>query len=149
MQKKVVRHLNEQTIQKIVTESVKKILKEMDMNGMDQMQEGDDMEEGWLKDKWNQTKSAASSLRGLGSNGVKQTVNNMKSNWTNQGELNGLSGLRQQLEKFVDDGQINPQTTVAQLIGGKYNNNKFGKLTGKENSRKSQISKRGGKSYEE
>jgi hypothetical protein len=52
--------------------------------------------------------------------------------------------LKQQLEQYIDAGQLNPQMTIAQLVGGKYNGNKFGRLTGQMGNMRSQISKRGG-----
>ena len=70
-----------------------------------------------------------------------------KKNWNTQGELNGLNNLAQQLSLFVDAGQINPQMTIAQLIGGKYNNGKFGRMSGMAANRRGQISRRGGTAY--
>lgn len=139
MEKNIVR-LNEEQIQQIVTESVKRILAEVNFNE-------ENMEEGWLGDKWKQAKSAASSAKGLATNGITNTFKNMKSNWNTQGELNGLNDLRQKLEQFIDNGQLNPQMTIAQLVGGKYNSNKFGRLSGMQANRRSQISKKSGSSY--
>ena len=34
--------------------------------------------------------------------------------------------------------------TIAQLVGGKYNGNKFGRMSGMIGNRQSQISRRGG-----
>ena len=56
---------------------------------------------------------------------------------------NDDSGLKQML----DARQISPDTTVAQLVGGKYNNNKFGTMTGMEANRRNQIKRRGGNAY--
>ncbi|MBQ0016249.1 MAG: hypothetical protein KBT04_04635 [Bacteroidales bacterium] len=53
------------------------------------------------------------------------------------------------MSQFIDDGQIDPNMTVAELVGGKYRNGKMGSLTARINNRKSQISGRGGKSYQE
>lgn len=71
--------------------------------------------------------------------GISGRWNNAKKNYQLQGEYDNFSSLIQALSKFIDDGQIDPQTTVAQLVGGKYNNNKFGKMTGKMNNRMSQM----------
>ena len=76
--------------------------------------------------------------------GLKQKFNNAKQNWNTQGQLNGLNNLKQQLEQFIDSGQLNPQMTIAQLVGGKYNGNKFGRMSGMIGNRQSQISRRGG-----
>ena len=51
--------------------------------------------------------------------------------------------------QLIDARQISPQTTVAQLVGGKINNNRFGTLSGIEANRRGQISRRGGNAYEE
>ena len=48
---------------------------------------------------------------------------------------------------MLDARQISPDTTVAQLVGGKYNNNKFGTMTGMEANRRNQIKRRGGNAY--
>ena len=48
---------------------------------------------------------------------------------------------------MLDARQISPQTTVAQLVGGKYNNNKFGTMTGMAANHRGQISRRGGTAY--
>ena len=76
--------------------------------------------------------------------GLKDRFNAAKKNWGTQGELNDLSNLRQQLEQYVETGQLNPQMTIAQLVGGKYNGNKFGRMSGMIGNRQSQISRRGG-----
>jgi hypothetical protein len=64
-----------------------------------------------------------------------------------QGELNGLNNLSQQLSQFVGNGQLNPQMTIAQFIGGKYNDGKFGRMSGMAANRMGQISRRGGTAY--
>lgn len=125
--------LTEQDLHFLVENAVKIYLKE---NGED---------EGWLGDKWNQTKTAANTMfQGNSNMGLKDRFNNAKKNWGTQGQLNGLNSLKQQLEQFIDSGQLNPNMTIAQLVGGKYNNNKFGRMTGMIGNRQSQINKRGG-----
>ena len=108
-----------------------------------------ELEEGWLGDKWNQTKSAAKTM--FNNSKEQQPLSdrwkNAKKNWNSQGELNDLQNLKDQLSKYLEAGQIDPQTTIAQLVGGKFNNNKFGKLTGQIANRKAQISNRGGSAY--
>ena len=108
-----------------------------------------ELEEGWLGDKWNQTKSAVKTFTNSdkGNDTLSDRWKNTKKNWDSQGELNDFQNLRNQLSIYLDAGQIDPQTTVAQLVGGKYNNNKFGKLTGQIANRKAQISNRDGKAY--
>ena len=132
MNKKPIK-LTEQDLHFLVENTVQAYLTE---NGMD---------EGWFGDKWNQTKTAANTMfqenKGAG---LKQKFNNAKQNWNTQGQLNGLNNLKQQLEQFIDSEQLNPQMTIAQLVGGKYNGNKFGRMSGMIGNRKSQISRRGG-----
>ena len=129
--------LTEGDLHRIIRECVNDVLTE------------DEMEEGWLGDKWNQTKSAVKTFasNNNGESTLSDRWTRAKKNWNSQGELNGLQSLRNQLSQYLDAGQIAPETTVAQLVGGKYNNNKFGKLTGQIANRKSQISNRGGSAY--
>ena len=84
--------------------------------------------EGWFGDKWKQAKTYANTAFQNGGEegvGLKDRFNAAKKNWKTQGELN-------------------PQMTIAQLIGGKLNNNKFGNLSAKMANRQGQISRRGG-----
>lgn len=129
--------INEQELNKIIEESIKKCLNESDI------------EEGFLGDKWKQVKSAGKTALQGGSISMKDRFSNAKKNYNSQGELNNLNNLIQNLSAFVDNGQIDPQTTVAQLIGGKYNKGKFGKMSAMRANRMSQINKRGGQTYEE
>ena len=76
-----------------------------------------------------------------------QRLQNARKNWNTQGDLNGITNLQQQLTQMLDAHQTNPQTTVAQLVGGKYNNNRFGTMTGMAANRRGQIKKRGGSAY--
>ena len=104
-------------------------------------------DEGWFGDKLNQAKSAAGTMFNKEGRNFGQRINNAKKNWSAQGELNNIGNLRKQLEDLVDNRGIDPNTTIAQLIGGKYNNNKFGTMSGMMNNRKSNIQRRGGNAY--
>ena len=136
MNKKVIK-LTESDLHRLIMESVEAALNE------------NEMEEGWLGDKWNQTKSAVGTAFGKGGGDFSQRFQNAKKNWNTQGNLNGINNLRQQLTQLLDARQISPETTVGQLVGGKYNNNKFGTMTGMAANRRGQISRRGGTAYEE
>lgn len=126
--------LTEQDLHMLVEDAVRTYL----------VNEGE-IEEGWFGDKWNQAKTAANTMfQGNQGAGLRQKFNNARQNWNTQGQLNGLNNLKQQLEQFIDSGQLNPQMTIAQLVGGKYNGNKFGRMSGMIGNRQSQISKRGG-----
>lgn len=130
--------LTESQLHDIIRESVYNVLNE------------NEVEEGWFGDKWNQVKSAyntATQNGGEDGMSMRDRFSAAKKNWNTQGELNGLNNLAQQLSQFVDAGQINPQMTIAQLIGGKYNNGKFGRMSGMTANRRGQISRRGGTAY--
>ena len=105
-------------------------------------------ENGMDEGLWNQLKTGANTMFQKNTSGqpmgIKNRFQRAKSNFQTQGNLDNLSSLKQQLEQYIDSGQLNPQMTIAQLVGGKYNNNKFGRLTGQMGNMKSQISRRGG-----
>lgn len=136
MNKKTIR-LTEADLHNLVMEAVEKVVMETE----------DELEEGWLGDKWNQVKSAATTFGQSGDVGLKNRFKTAKANWKSQGELNNINNLIQSLSEFVDAGELNPNMTIAQLIGGKYNGNKFGRMTGMSANRRSQITKRGGSHY--
>lgn len=136
MNKKTIR-LTEADLHNLVMEAVEQVVMETE----------DELEEGWLGDKWNQVKSAATTFGQSGDVGLKNRFKTAKANWKSQGELNDINNLIQSLSEFVDAGELNPNMTIAQLIGGKYNGNKFGRMTGMSANRRSQITKRGGSHY--
>ena len=120
--------LTESELHYIVNEAVNTILQE-------------EMEEG----TWNNLKTGAKTFFNNGGEvkGLKDRWNKAKANYKTQGELDDMSGLIQQLSQLLDARKINPQTTVVQLVGGKYNNNKFGTMSGMMNNRKAQLRSRG------
>jgi hypothetical protein len=136
MNKKTIR-LTEADLHNLVMEAVEQVVMETE----------DELEEGWLGDKWNQAKSAATTFGQSGEVGLKDRFKTAQANWKSQGELNNINNLIQSLSAFVDAGKLNPNMTIAQLIGGKYNGNKFGRMTGMSANLRSQISKRGGSHY--
>lgn len=133
--------LNEQDLMALVNESVKRVINEAIQNG--------ELDEGWFGDKWNQIKTGANTLAQGGDMSLKDRFGAAKKNWTSQGELNKINNLSAELSKFVEAGQLNPNMTIAQLIGGKINGNKFGRMSAMAANRRSQISKRGGQANEE
>ena len=127
--------LTESELQNIIEESVRRVIAE-------------NMEdENWFGDKLKQGKSAVGTALNGNVGSFKQRLTNARKNWKAQGELNDINNLIQQLSQFVDARQISPQTTVAQLIGGKYNNNRYGRMTSVAGNRQSQIAGRGGTAY--
>lgn len=137
--------LSEEQLRNIVAESVKRTLKEYMEPQEEQMNE-EDMDEGWFQDKWNQAKTAANTFTQKSDNnmGLKDRFQKAKANWNTQGELNSLNNLKQMLMQLIDDKEIDPNITIAQLVGGAYNKGKFGKMTGMIANRQGQIANRGG-----
>lgn len=128
--------LTESQLNDLIRESVYNVLNE------------EDMEEGWLSNKYKQGKQALkTAFQDSDEMTIRDRWNNAKKNWSNQGELNNLNDLIQSISEFVDNGEIDPQTTIAQLIGGKYNHGRFGRLTGKAANRRNQIARLGGTAY--
>lgn len=98
-----------------------------------------------LWDKWNSLKTAAKTFasKNNSNTGLSGRFSNAKKNYNLQGQYDELNRLVQQLSKFIDAGQIDPNTTIAKLIGGKYNGNKFGNMTGKMSYQMQQMHKNG------
>lgn len=134
MNKKTIR-LTEADLHNLVMEAVEQVI-----------MENEELEEGWLGDKWNQVKSAGRTMFDR-EGSLKDKFQGAKANWKSQGELNDINNLKQALSDFVDAGQLSPNMTIAQLIGGKYNGNKFGRMTAMAANRKGQINRRGGTAY--
>ena len=128
--------LTESQLNDLIRESVYNVLNE------------EDMEEGWLNNKYKQGKQALkTAFQNSDNMSIRDRWNNAKKNWSNQGELNNLNDLIQSISEFVDNGEIDPQTTIAQLIGGKYNHGRFGRMTGRAANRRNQIARLGGTAY--
>ena len=128
--------LTESQLNDLIRESVYNVLNE------------EDMAEGWLSNKFKQGKQALkTAFQDSDEMSIRDRWNNAKKNWSNQGELNNLNDLIQSISEFVDNGEIDPQTTIAQLIGGKYNHGRFGRMTGKAANRRNQIARLGGTAY--
>ena len=128
--------LTESQLNDLIRESVYNVLNE------------EDMEEGWLSNKFKQGKQALKTAFQDGDEmSIRDRFRNARRNWSNQGELNNLNDLIQSISEFVDNGEIDPQTTIAQLIGGKYNHGRFGRMRGKAANRRNQIARLGGTAY--
>ena len=134
--------LNETQLKNVVEKSVAKIIKEMFSEEPinDDMAEGceeGDMDEGFFNNLKTGAKTFFKNSGGLG-----DKWNAAKKNFSMQGEYDQLSSLKQQLSDLIDKHMINPNTTVAQLVGGKYNGNKFGTMTGMIGNRQAQMNRR-------
>ena len=127
--------LKESELQNIIEESVRRVIAE-------------NMEDEFnLRGKYNQVQSAGHTLFNKESGDWKERLKKARKNWTSQGELNDINSLIQQLTQLIDARKIDPQITVGQLVGGKYNNNRFGKMTAIAANRRGQILGRGGTAY--
>lgn len=128
--------LTESQLNDIIRESVYNVLNE------------EDMEEGWLSNKFKQGKQALkTAFQDNDDMSISDRFRNARRNWANQGDLNKINDLIQQVSEFVDNGEIDPQITVAQLIGGKYNHGRFGRMTGRVANKRNQIARLGGTAY--
>ena len=78
---------------------------------------------------------------------LKGRFNNARNGWQAQGDLNYYNNLIASLSQLVDSRKINPNMTIAQFIGGKYANGRYGTLTGIADNRASKIKQLGGKAY--
>lgn len=128
-----------QTI-RLTEEQLKQIIKDTINEAM--------TDESWFGNKVKQGKAAFATFKN-NSGSLRDKFNTAKKNWSSQSELNDLGNLRQQLEDLIDKKGISPDTTIAELIGGKYRKGRRGTLSGMIDNRKGQITKRGGTFYEE
>ncbi len=140
--------LTENQFRAIIEESVKNIIREMqEGEDVESLEGGEELEEGWLGDKFNQMKTAAGTLMQSSGDkklGIADRFKAAAKNWGTQGELNDLNTLRTMLSDLLDKRKISPNTTVGALVGGKYNNGKFGTMSAMAANRKGQIANRGG-----
>ena len=136
MKKETVR-INENQLRHIVAESVKRVIREMDEPDM---MDEEEFDEGF----WNQAKTAGKTFfsKGSGDGSLKDRFGRAKKNWTSQGDYDDMENVKDTLSRMLDAREIDPQTTVAQLVGGKYNKGRFGTMTGVMGNRKAQMNKR-------
>lgn len=121
--------LTESRLREMISEALEEALKE------------DNVEEGWLGDKWNQVKSAYNTVANSSNQkSFSDKISAAKKNWNSQGELNDMSNLVAQLKQFVANRAIQSTDTVAQVIQ---------KMQSIRGNRAAQISRRGGEYYKE
>lgn len=130
MKKQIVR-LTESELNQIIEESVKVIINE-------------NMEDEGF---WNNLKTGAKTFVGKSSGdkglNLKQRWANAKKNFNTQGEYDDLKDLLTKMRELVNKKQLDPNKTVAQLLGGALNGNKFGTMDAMAANRMSQMRKRG------
>lgn len=133
--------ITEKELHNLINECVREVLME---NQQDELSIG-------------QVKAAGSTLLGKGNGGFFDRVGKSVQKFKTQGELEELANINNSLMKFVKNKQLDPNITISQLIGitsyqdkdgnTQYKSRGFGKLTGAIGNRKSQISKRGGRFF--
>lgn len=130
MKKQIVR-LTESELNQIIEESVTTIINE-------------NMEDEGF---WNNLKTGAKTFVGKSSGdkglNLKKRWENAKKNFNTQGEYDDLKDLLTKMRELVDKKQLDPNKTVAQLLGGALNGNKFGTMDAMTANRMSQMRKRG------
>ena len=119
-----------------------------------------ELDEGWFGDKWNQTKSAFSTVFDTDDNSsnkksrqnkaqnkekmsIGQRFKGAVKNWNTQGEINQLRNFSETCSKAIKDFKLDPNLTLQQIAGGQFGssiNNRIG-------NRVAQIRNRGGNSY--
>lgn len=133
--------LTESELRYIIREAVEQELNEMDMD------------EGWFGDKWKQAKSAyTTATQGGEDYSLKDRLTNAKANWGNQGQINDYRNLIKNLKEFAEANKIDPQTTIADMIGGKFRNpnasdSQYGKIGNRIANKQKAIKALGGKRY--
>lgn len=93
---------------------------------------------------WNQLKQGAATMFGSGNGGAMDRIRKTGKNWTAQGEIDNMNKLKQQLQSFIEQGEITPDMTIGQLMGGKFQKGNFASRTGQ---RQAMINARGGKKF--
>lgn len=130
MAKQVIR-LTEGDLHRIIEESVERIIAE-------------NMEdEGFLKNFTTGLKTFANAPKAKGGLNLRTRWDAAKKNYATQGEYDDLKGLLTKMRELVNKKQLDPNKTVAQLLGGALNNNKFGTMDGMLANRMGQMKKRG------
>lgn len=108
----------------------------------------DELNEGWFGDKWNQAKSAASTMFNVGNSdkasernaglSMSDRFSNARKNWSTQGQLNGLNNFAETCRKAIEEYGLDPNMTLNDILN---------RVKMKSLNRQSQISKKGGRGY--
>jgi len=136
MENRVVR-LTEQDINQIIKESVEKIINE----NMEQETLGGRIMAGVNGAIGRDINGVQRGGKGAGLSQLGRRLRAFKKNFHLKGEYDEIQDVADFLKKQVQDRKLNPNMTIAQLIGGAINGNKFGVLSGMANNRLSQSSR--------
>ena len=130
MAKQVIR-LTEGDLHKIIEESVERIISENMEN------------EGFWNNFKTGVKTFANAPKAKGGLNLGARWDAAKKNYATQGEYDDLKDLLGKMRELVNKKQLDPNKTVAQLLGGALNNNKFGTMDAMLANRMGQMKKRG------
>ena len=131
--------LNEAELHDIIRESVYTVLNE------------EELEEGFINNLTQGVKSffgngdagkkTSGEIRQNGGLNLGKRINAAKTNYQMTKEGGKINDVIQFLEDMVAKKQLSPQTTIAELIGGKLNDNKYGRLSAMRDNRTSRASR--------
>ena len=136
MENRVVR-LTEHDINQIIKESVEKIINE----NMEQETLGGRIMAGVNGAIGRDINGVQRGKKGAGLSQLGRRLRAIKKNYQMKGEYDEIQKVADFLKKQVQDRKLDPNMTIAQLIGGAINGNKFGVLSGMANNRLSQSSR--------
>lgn len=133
--------LNEEQLRNIIKESIENYLGELDEN---------EVEEGFGRNLMQGAKSFFGKGEAGKNGGFERTngglnigkrFNAAKTNFQMTKEGDKINDVIKFLEDMVETKKLSPDMTIAQLIGGKLNNNKYGTLYAMKDNRTSRASK--------
>jgi len=86
-------------------------------------------------------KEKSGDFRHNGGLNLRKRINAAKTNYQMTKEGGKINDVIQFLENLVANKQLSPQMTIAELIGGSLNNNKYGRLSAMRDNRTSRASR--------
>lgn len=141
--KKQVIKLNEATLHKIIAEATLQVLNEMAQDeGF-----GANLVQGAKSFFGKGDFGKGKNDRTGGDLNLRARWNAARTNYQAKGKYDKMDALINQLSELLDAKAINPNTTVAQLVGGKYNNGRYGTMTAMRDNAAAQGSKAQNKIY--
>ena len=135
--------LNEETLNKIIAEATVQVLNEMAQDeGF-----GANLVQGAKSFFGNGDFGKGKNNRTGGGLNLGARWGAAKTNYLAKDKYDKMDALIKQLSELLDARAINPNTTVAELVGGKYNNGKFGTMMAMRDNAAAQGSKAQNKIY--
>lgn len=132
--------ISESVLKKYIQESVDKVLNEA-MEHMPNVEENTE-EEGFIDNLKTGAKTFFSNNPKYQQDSISNRWQRAKANYQAQNKIGNYRMIISQLAELVNAGKLNPEMTIAQLIGGKYNNNRIGRLNSFIGGQQSSINSR-------